>query len=146
MKSLALILVGIFAFGLVLSTSTPARAESYPFTCKIGTMNRPIKFNDVFSGLADVSFSSSIGAVAAGLQPGQCAFSDRAVRPSEPHTLCFAVTLGGVTINQGAVISEAQTSGPGQHLLLAALFGPTTLMNFTVHAAGTCLSVDSYGV
>lgn len=141
---LSLTLVGTFTFGLVLSTSTVARAQSYPFTCRISPQNRPI----TFAGAQNVTigFFVSNGPVASGLNDGQCAFADRAVKASEPRLLCASVSLDNFQVNNGATISELSTTGAGGSLLLTALFGPMKLMNFTVHSDGHCMVIDSYGV
>jgi hypothetical protein len=66
-----------------------------------------------------------------------------------PHGFKMEVSddrLRRATINDRTSVYEAQTSGPGAHVLLNAMFGPTTIMNFTVHNAGVCMVVDTYGV
>jgi hypothetical protein len=139
-------------FGLPFATPAPASAQSYPFTCSIGGVGAAAAVNGA-ANVGAVQFARSRGAVAAGLQPGQCAFSDRAVRDSEPTQLCFAVTPR-VIIFVGPVVDKQGTTftGPGAALMQSALFGPTKLMNFMVHAGSLggvdlpCFVIDSFGV
>jgi len=118
-------------------------------TCQIGTMNG-IYINP--PAIAGVTFAKSNGAVATGLQPGQCAFGDRAVKADEPNQLCFSPAgITGIFLNGKAITGGASFSGPGERVLLNAVFGPTTLMNFTVHQGPgingkPCFIVDHFGV
>lgn len=141
---LSLILVAVCTAGLMVSTSTAARAQSYPFTCRIGQQNRPLTLTGAQN--VTVAFFVSNGPVASGLNDGQCAFADRAVKASEPRLLCGSFNLDNFQIKNGTTISELSATGPGGTLLLTALFGPTKLMNFTVHNSGLCMVIDSYGV
>jgi hypothetical protein len=141
-KRISLVLA--FALGLPLAALAPASA-SYPFNCRIGT-NNAVSVNSS-QYYYTVHFSRSKGPAASGLRPGQCAYLDRAVRASEPTVLCFLSPVIGVypTEYNGRTVSQAFFSGPGSGLLRAAIFGPTKLMNFTVHNVG-CFQIDTFGV
>lgn len=142
-KRVSLILA--LASVLPVTASAPASAQSYPFTCQIGTMNGMA----VGGGHAALTFTRSNGPAASGLQPGQCAFSDRAVKSSEPNSLCFPGTVTAIQFSGSTVVKGFFTafSGPGSSVMQSGVFGPTKLMNFTVHNdGGGCMAVDSFGV
>jgi hypothetical protein len=141
-----MILTIAFALGLPLAVAGPAGAQqSYPLTCKIGTMN-----SEQIGGplpIQTLEFSKSTAPASSGLQPGQCAWTDRGFKPSEPSQICFHAGISGIVITNGTPIAGTFT-GPGAALAKAAAVGPTTLMNFSVHAGSTigpCLIVDQYG-
>lgn len=147
LKRLALILA--LALGLPLSTLAPAGAASFPFTCKIGAMNAAMW---TAPNSATVTFSRSKGPASSGLQPGECAYSNRAVKTSEPNQFCpFSATI----LQMGFHFTAANRvpsvfGGPGSVLLAAAVSGPTKLMNFTVHNGGEgpdgpCFVIDHFG-
>jgi hypothetical protein len=137
--------VVVFALSLPFASATPANAQSYPLTCRIGKMNGMAMDN----GLYLVPFTKGTGLVAAGVQPGSCAWLDRAFKPSEPSALCAKGTVVNLAFTNGVVVQNSTTfGGPGGTLLQTAVFGPTTLMSFTVHATTgllACLMIDSYG-
>ena len=152
LKRLSVVIAVALTFGLPVATSAPASAQSYPFTCSLGGVGGAAAV-DGTANVGAVQFARSKGAVAAGLQPGQCAFGDRAVKSTEPTQLCFAVHPN-VIIFIGSVVDKQNTSftGPGAALMESAIFGPTKLMNFTVHngtmggVQGPCFVIDSFGV
>lgn len=137
--------VVVFALGLPFTSATPANAQSYPLTCRIGKMDGMAMDN----GLYLVPFTKGTGPVAAGVQPGSCAWLDRAFKPSEPAALCVKGTVVTLAFTNGVVVQNSTSfGGPGSAVLQAAVFGPTTLMSFTVHNTQgilACLMVDSYG-
>jgi len=112
---------------------------SWPMTCQI-VGNGVLVEVPPPPGSVDtdvVNFSVSKGPASSGLKPGQCAFEDRAVKASEPSSLCFA---------QGMVVQ-----GPEAALVKTATKGPTTQMKFMVHRAsilfaGGCWWIDHFGV
>ena len=129
-------------------TPAPAAADtSYPLTCQIGIMNAV----NMSSGYVYVVFFTSKGAVADGLQAGQCAYADRAVKPSEPPGICFTGAITAANL-AGSKVNAIYFSGPGSAVLAAAVAGRVKLMNFTVHQiaglgnGGPCLMVDHFGV
>jgi hypothetical protein len=146
-KRLFLILAG--ALITALSSLAPADAQSYPMSCMIRTMDEAVVVP--LAGMARVAFSTSRGPIAAGLQPVQCAFADRAVRAGEPNRLCFAASINEIIFN-GSTATRASFGGPGLAVLQSAVFGPTKLVNVTVHLGdvgslgGPCFLVDAYGV
>ena len=113
-------------------------------TCQIGQTN----VVNIDQNLVIVRFFDSNGPASSGLQAGQCAFEDRAVRASEPTNLCLSGAVTALYFT-GTSIGVAHFSGPGTSLLQAAMFGPTKLMNFTVHnnnPAENCFVIDKFGV
>ena len=147
LKRLALILA--LALGLPLSALAPADAASFPFTCKIGTMNAA---SWTAPNSAEVTFSRSKGPASSGLQPGECAYSNRAVKASEPDLFCpfKATTLQMGFHGTPANRAPSVFGGPGSVLLAAAVSGPTKLMNFMVHNGGEgpdgpCFVIDHFG-
>jgi hypothetical protein len=136
----------VFGAPMTLTTSPPAdAATSYPLTCQIGAANSLMDLNGFFV----VTFEPSIGPASRGLQPGQCAWADRAVSSSEPHLLALQATLTNVILKGGTVTSQSLTfSGPGAALAMAAASGTPKLMTFMVHASPGLfanLTIDSYG-
>jgi hypothetical protein len=118
--------------------------RSLPLTCRIGQMNSGYLWG---SGAGDVAFLSSTGP-ASGVQAGECAFADRAVKASEPHTLCVDASLYEVHLDSGG-IKILTFQGPGAAILNSAANGPTKLMNFMVHlnapTHSACWIIDRYG-
>ena len=147
-KRLFLILVA--TLGLALSAQAPADAvESYPLTCLIGPANEVIVSFD--GSDSAVRFHASNGPASSGLQPGQCAFNDRAVTWTQT-VMCFKgravrqIFINGTTVDVGHSIFE---SSPRGMLMRQAMYGPTKLMNFRVHWGGNnraCLVIDKFGV
>ena len=88
LKRFSLILA--VALSLPLSTTAPAHAQSYPLTCQIGTMNPTWVL--IKDGSAGVEFQKAKGPASSGLQPGQCAWNDRAMSASEPNCSEFIGT------------------------------------------------------
>ena len=151
---IALIMLAVLVlFPLVKPVA--ARAVSFPFTCvltgqegfEIGTM---VQGGAPPSGYIGINFNLSSGPASSGLPHGECAFVDRAVKPSEPHTLCVQATITRLDMTpdygQQGGIGTLSLSGPGAATVKAAISGSSVLANFMVHAAGSCFIVDSYGV
>jgi hypothetical protein len=136
------------AFCFPLMTPSPAMAQSYPMTCEISSAS--LVLVDIGRNLATVTFSRSNGPVASGLQPGQCAWSDRAVRTDEPAVLCLEASIDRITLRSGST-SSGSFNGPGAAVLQSAIYGPTKLMNFMVQQSnipsigGLCMQIESYG-
>lgn len=68
-----------------MAVDTAYAQVSYPMTCR-GSGTLTIRNNGVNS--VRISFQSGSGAAFQGLLPGQCSWSDRALRTGEPTTLC----------------------------------------------------------
>jgi hypothetical protein len=118
---------------------------SSQMSCQIGQMNQV----GILNTMTLVNFAQSNGPTASGVNPGQCAFEDRA---AEASYLCFATPTPYTAIFQGTTVLGQIYYGdnPGAGAVLnAAANGPTKLMNFTVHS-GTmgsipCWIVDKFG-
>jgi len=148
------LLVVAVASGVWLAAVAPARAQSYPLTCRIGTMNT-VELG-MFAGPnnAVVDFTPASGPAANGVQAGQCAWTDRPFKPNEPHGLCFSPAgIAGIIFSGKTVAStnsDTSFTGPGAQLLTNAVFGPPVLMNFMVHQGqatlAPCLFIDKFGM
>ncbi len=68
-----------------LTTNTAYAQQSYPMTCR-GGGTLSIR-NDGRNGVR-IRFQPGNGPVTQGLSPGQCTWSDRALRPGEPTVIC----------------------------------------------------------
>ncbi|BAY66938.1 hypothetical protein NIES22_70820 (plasmid) [Calothrix brevissima NIES-22] len=69
----------------ILTIDTANAQQSYPLTCRGGgTLSIQ---NDGSNGVR-INFQPGAGAVPQGLSPGQCTWSDRALRSGEPTTIC----------------------------------------------------------
>jgi hypothetical protein len=68
-----------------LATNAIAQRVSYPMTCR-GGGTLTIR-NDGNNGV-QIYFQPGAGAAYQGLTPGQCTWSDRALRPGEPQVIC----------------------------------------------------------
>jgi hypothetical protein len=145
---LSIMLAVAFAFGLQFATSAPVSAQSYPLTCRIVPMNGLLFKTE----RSYITFVRGSGLASSGVQPGTCAWLDRAFRPAEANELCFPsptftqIVFSGATVTSG----ELFLSGPAAALVTAAILGPPTVMNFSVHAiqlpGGSCLNIDTFGV
>jgi hypothetical protein len=129
-------------------SATPApTVPSLSLVCKIGGANGMASF-DGPTGLANITFEKSKGSAASGLQPGQCAFADRAINASEPTSLVVQVGLAFGLMNFGKggwQMNNPRASGPGAGVV-NSLFSPgSTSMKFTVHVASGVFQVDKYG-
>jgi hypothetical protein len=85
-------LSGSFKFGMVFAILSVlllgyvAHAQqSYPMTCRGGGK---LTITNDGSNRVRIKFQPGKGAAPAGLAPGQCTWSDRALRPGEPNTIC----------------------------------------------------------
>lgn len=99
--SKAAAVVGILTATLVVDTvhaqSLPPRGDqpqSYPMTCRGGGTltisndnNTDLERERRGSGVK-IKFQPGSSAAPQGLSPGQCTWSDRALRPGEPTTIC----------------------------------------------------------
>lgn len=85
------------------TTDAAATQQSYPMTCR-GGGSMSIA-NDRRNGVR-IRFQRGAGAVAAGLSPGQCTWSDRAIGPAEPAEICDS----GASASQyvGALVQSNQ--------------------------------------
>jgi len=110
---------------LSLAAAIPAAAQtSYPLTCRGGGYMSIA--NDAASGVM-IGFAAGGGAAPMGLQPGECTWSDRALRAGEPTVICDSVAnaLGYVQLllqdsqylilqvyNEGGVCMRVTRVGP----------------------------------
>ncbi|MCF4967997.1 hypothetical protein [Nostoc sp. CMAA1605] len=78
--------VAVFAVLSPMFTFNTANAQtSYPMTCRGGgTLSIQ---NDGGNGVR-INFQAGRGAAPQGLSPGECTWSDRALRSGEPTTIC----------------------------------------------------------
>lgn len=90
--AVAAILTATLATGTAYAQpAQPApQPQSYPMTCRGGgTLTIS---NDGSNGVrgrgVQIKFQPGSGAAPQGLSPGQCTWSDRALRPGEPTTIC----------------------------------------------------------
>lgn len=83
--AVAAILTATLAVETVNAQPAPPRPQSYPMTCR-GGGTLSIR-NDGRNGV-QMGFQPAGGAAPQGLSPGQCTWSDRALRPGEPTTIC----------------------------------------------------------
>jgi hypothetical protein len=74
------------------SSSPDDQPSSYPMTCRGGgTLTISNNNNTGMRGRrmpVQIKFQPGRGAASQGLSPGQCSWSDRALRPGEPTTIC----------------------------------------------------------
>ena len=114
-------LAAVFAVILAIPS---AHAQSYPMTCRGGGM-LPIA-NDGAGGVR-ISFQPGPGAAPAGLSPGQCTWSDRALRDGEPATLCDtgarASQYAGLLVQSDQYVI-VQVSNDGQGCMRVTRVGP----------------------
>jgi hypothetical protein len=141
-----LALVIAVALSVPLFPAAPAGAANYPLTCKLGQLN-DVYFNQI--GIV-ITIQPSAGPASSGLQPGQCAFEDRGIRASEPKALCLPGAAVTAMDFQGGKMNAfgSSFSGPGAAVIHTAIFGPTSIANFTVHnrSDNQCFVVDTVGV
>lgn len=107
-----------------ITHAQPALQQSYPMTCRGGgTLTIS---NDGRSGV-QIRFQSGGGAAPQGLFPGQCTWSDRALRPGEPTTICDGSASAAqyvgqlVQSNQYAIL---QVYNDGQGCMKVTRIGP----------------------
>ncbi|MBD2610450.1 MAG: hypothetical protein FWK04_30865 [Nostoc sp. GBBB01] len=79
LAALAAILTPMFA------VDTAVAQQSYPLTCRGGGT---LAIQNDGSNSVRINFQPGAGAVPQGLSPGQCTWSDRALRSGEPTTIC----------------------------------------------------------
>ncbi|MFN6562140.1 MAG: hypothetical protein RMY28_020430 [Nostoc sp. ChiSLP01] len=77
----------------IFTVDTAIAQQSYPMTCR-GGGTLAIQ-NDGSNGVR-INFQPGAGAAPQGLSPGQCTWSDRALRSGEPTTICDS----GVSVAQ----------------------------------------------
>lgn len=94
-------------FTTTLAVGTAHGQQSYPMTCR-GGGTLTIRNNG--SAGVQISFRPGTGAAPSGLSPGQCTWSDRALRSGEPTTIC----------DSGASASQyvGQLVRPDQYVIL----------------------------
>jgi hypothetical protein len=149
-KRLSLILA--VALSLPLATIAPAKAQSYPLTCQIGQQNQ-VYFLLGYSAAA-VTFQQANAPASSGVQPGFCAWADRAFHPGELSCL-NVLSLGSIPILglQNGRVSRASFDGstPGK-ILNQAINGPTKSITFMVAnnggagisgATGNCFQITN---
>jgi hypothetical protein len=143
----------------------PKGAKSWALTCLIG----PQEYEGATVGLkgstASVSISSSGHPVSAGLDTGNCAFKDRALKyPQEPSFLCFdgsSIRAVGFVPSEASTGTKSRSStypitlatglrfdGSGAEVLSSALNGPNQRYTFMVHSGHmggiSCFIVDKF--
>ncbi|OKH10987.1 hypothetical protein NIES592_23190 [Fischerella major NIES-592] len=107
-----------------LATDTAHAQQSYPMTCR-GGGTLSIR-NDGGNGVR-IRFQPGDGAATQGLSPGQCTWSDRALRPGEPTTICDNSASAAkyvsllVQSNQYAIV---QVYNDGQGCMQVTRVGP----------------------
>jgi hypothetical protein len=129
---------------LPIAVHAPANAAGFPMTCDIdNTLLTFVQGNSV-----TMLFRVSVGPAASGLQPGQCAFEDRAVRASEPHALCFSANVTSLSFTGASLATGgALFGGPGAKIVKAAMYGPPLLITYVVRnttsGGQSCFVIDS---
>lgn len=118
----------VAAMAAILSTTLAMDVayaqQSYPMTCR-GGGTLSIR-NDGRNGVR-IRFQPAGGAAPQGLSPGQCTWSDRALRPGEPTTICDssanAAQYVGLLVqsNQYAIL---QVYNDGQGCMRVTRVGP----------------------
>ncbi|MBD2449460.1 hypothetical protein H6G76_20295 [Nostoc sp. FACHB-152] len=82
---LKLLGIGSLLAASLLSAAPVMAQVSYPMTCRGGgTLTIS---NDGNNGVK-IGFQPGRGAIYEGLEPGQCTWSDRSLRPGEPTVIC----------------------------------------------------------
>jgi hypothetical protein len=104
-----------FSTDITPTTDAAATQQSYPMTCRGG--GRLIIANDGSNGVR-IRFQKSGGAATAGLSPGQCTWSDRAINSAEPATICdtgasAAQYVGALVQSDGNAIVQVYNDGGG---------------------------------
>ena len=126
-------------------------ARSYTLSCLIGDANSVQLWGLSSAIVAYIEFGRTRGPASAGLQPGQCAYVDRAVTTHESDFLCFKPILSDLNLafQARAINAWGFGSSPGGALLHQTFFKPAKLMNFKVHSGafkyGPCLMIDHFG-
>ena len=97
------------------TTVAASPQQSYPMTCRGGGVLAIA--NDGANGVR-IRFQKSGGAATAGLSPGQCTWSDRAINYAEPATICdnganAAQYVGALVQSEGQVIVQVYNDGQG---------------------------------
>ena len=108
------------AFGLGAANAQ----QSYPLTCRGGgTLTIA---NDGSNGVR-IRFQPGRGAAHEGLSPGQATWSDRALRPGEPTTICDSGTSAAAYVGQLVQSSQyviLQVYNDGHGCLRVTRVGP----------------------
>jgi hypothetical protein len=110
------------AAAFVVAVPATALAQSYPLTCRGGGS---LSITNYDGSWVVVRFVAGVGAATAGLQPGQCTWSDRAMHADEPKAFCD---------------NAARARG-----YVARLIDPDAYTILQVHNAGSCMNVDRVG-
>jgi hypothetical protein len=124
LKSAAIVAILTANLAVVTVQAQPARPQSYPMTCR-GGGTLTIR-NDGGNGV-QIKFQPASGAAPQGLSPGQCTWSDRALRPGEPTTICDSSESASqyvdllVQSNQYAIM---QVYNDGQGCMRVTRLGP----------------------
>ena len=113
---------------MCLAASAAQAQTKYPLVCRGGGSNLTLTYTPVPSRPVSevrLSFQRGPGGGSGNLQPGQCAWQDRAVAPSEPALIC----VKNVRVNVGFVlgrdrqphVSGANASNPDANNLLTMI-------------------------
>jgi len=134
------------ALTILLSSTLAVGARSYPIVCRGGGTMRFKVISDSAGKRVLIWFKGATTGAGTGgtLEPGQCAWVDRGLAPSEPETLCHRIGAG-FEIEWGAQ-SQRVTSVAGWDVpYLSALASASGYQIFQAHNTRTCLTVDRLG-
>lgn len=120
--------IKVVAISAILSTTAVVEVayaqQSYPMTCR-GGGTLSIR-NDGGNGVR-IRFQPAAGAASQGLSPGQCTWSDRALRPGEPITICDSGANASQYVNllvQSSQYAIVQVYNDGQSCMKVTRIGP----------------------
>lgn len=124
LAAVAAIFTATLAVDTVHAQPAPPRPQSYPMTCRGGgTLSIT---NDGGNGV-QIRFQPADGAAPQGVPSGECTWSDRALSPGEPTTICDnsanAAQYVGLLVqsNQYAIL---QVYNDGQGCMRVTRVGP----------------------
>jgi len=146
--SILVAVLAIVGFGALQPAPSRAVNPTYPLTCKPGPFLVSLHHAaDPVSGaqqnFLSIRFTPGRGAATEGLQPGQCAWGDRAVRASEPTTLLLDPDDNyNVYFQNGKVTHLYVAIYPW---LNGFVDGTGPIQIFQVHRDGTDFKVDRVG-
>ena len=154
MRTFAAVCFAVIALCAVCASR--AEASDNPITCRSGGM--PVKFEHwksfpigskghgfTYDFVFQLEFRRSKGAAANGLKPGECAWSDRAVRSSEPNEIVGDIPDGSVLLDASGHVRAVHS---GLHPYIDDLFTSSgRLFTFLVrHNTGSWFFwIDKFG-
>lgn len=96
--------LALVAGSLLLALALPQAASAgYPLTCRGGGTMAIVNSG---SGNVHITFQAGAGGIAAGLNPGECTWSDRALYPGEPTQVCDTAASASGYVN--LLVQESQ--------------------------------------